>query len=186
MITQNTEAGFVEDAPERVTFFSFQDNRRYKAGYLRLIRLSRQSLNFCTSSTRHPSRSEHRGQILVKCVAYDYVIRGVFSHVRRSIYINKRLFGIAQNLSMPVRVDEQVDASACASCLGQMHWHFSGPGLEGPPFSPDRCEPTSIAIVSQKGLIDKGKKTHNPVLRCERFIYMLVSITVRPGNTQLT
>jgi hypothetical protein len=89
----------------------------------------------------------------VKCVAYDYVIREVFSHMKRSIYINKRLFGIAiaqkiRNLSMPVRVDEQEDASACASCLGQMHWHFSGPGLEGPPFSPDRCEPTSIAMVS--------------------------------------
>ena len=85
-----------------------------------------------------------------------------------------------------MRVDEQVDAFACASCLGQMRWHFSGPGREGPPFSPDRCEPTSITIVGQKSLIDKCKRTHNPVLRCERLIYMLVSIKVRLGKTQLT
>lgn len=90
MITYNTEAGFAEDAPERVTFFSFQDDRRYKAGYLRLIKLSRHSLTFCT---RHPSRNEHRCQMCT----YDYVIREVFSHVKRSIYINKRLFGIAEN-----------------------------------------------------------------------------------------
>ena len=30
------------------------------------------------------------------------------------------------------------------------------------------------------------EKTYNPVLGCERFIYMLVSITARPGNTRLT
>jgi hypothetical protein len=139
----------VEDTPKRVTSFSFQDDRRYKAGYLRLIRLSRQSLTFCT---RH--RNEHRGQ----CVAHDYVIREVFSHVRGSIYINKRLFSTAQkirNLSMPVRVGEQADASACASCLDQMHWHFSGPVQEGPLFSLDRCEPTSIG---QNDLIDKGQE----------------------------
>lgn len=59
---------------------------------------------------------------------------------------------------MPVRVDEQVDASACASCLGQMHWHFSGPDQEGLPFSPDRCEPTSVTIFGQRGLIEWTRK----------------------------
>jgi hypothetical protein len=57
MITYTTLAVFVDDVPEQVTFFSFQDDRRYNAGYLRLIRLSRQSLTFCT---RHCN--EHRGQ----------------------------------------------------------------------------------------------------------------------------
>jgi hypothetical protein len=59
---------------------------------------------------------------------------------------------------MPVRVDEQVDASACASCPGQMRWHFLGPGRGGPPFSPDRCEPTSVTITGQKSLVDKGQE----------------------------
>ena len=61
---------------------------------------------------------------------------------------------------MPVRASDEleVDASACASCLGQMRWHFSGPGREGPPFSPDRCEPTGVTIVGQKGLVDKGQE----------------------------
>jgi hypothetical protein len=86
---------------------------------------------------------------------------------------------------MPVRVDEQVDASACASSLGQMRWHFSDPGREGPPFLPDRCEPTGVTIVGQKSLIS-CIKTYNPVLRRESFIYMLVSITVRPKNARLT
>ena len=53
-------AGFVEDVPERLALFSVEDDRRYKARYLRLIRLSmsRQSLTFCT---RHCN--EHRGQM---------------------------------------------------------------------------------------------------------------------------
>ncbi len=60
---------------------------------------------------------------------------------------------------MLVRVDEQVDAFVCASCLGQMHSHFSSPGPEGPPFSPDRYEPMNVTIANQKGLIlDNGRE----------------------------
>jgi hypothetical protein len=59
---------------------------------------------------------------------------------------------------MPVRVDEQVGASAFASSLGQKRWHFSGPGREGLPFSPDRCEPMSVTVVGQKSLMDKGQE----------------------------
>jgi hypothetical protein len=65
-----------------------------------------------------------------------------------------------------------------------MHSRFSSPGREGLPFLPDRCEP---AIDDQKDVIlDSGKEKYNPVLGCERFIYMLVSIAVRQGNTKLT